>query len=169
MNLVSLARPLPAPMADHGAHQIPKARMADIPQLLALINGYAAQGLMLARSEFEMAENIRDFTVAEEGAAILGCGALHFYASGGAEVRALAVHPAAQNHGLGRLLVEALEEEARGFGVPTLFAFTYVPRFFSKLGYREVERGELALKAWRDCLRCLKFQCCDKIAMIKPL
>jgi len=32
-----------------------------------------------------------------------------------------------------------------------------------------VERGELPLKAWKDCLRCPKFQACDEIAMRKHL
>ena len=42
-------------------------------------------------------------------------------------------------------------------------------QFFRKLGFVEVERGELPLKAWRDCLRCPKFQCCDEVAMLKVL
>ena len=37
--------------------------MADIPALLALINSVAGRGLLLPRTEFEMAENIRDFSV----------------------------------------------------------------------------------------------------------
>jgi hypothetical protein len=40
--------------------------------------------------------------------------------------------------------------------------------FFST-GFREVERGELPLKVWKDCLRCPKFQCLDEIAMLKAL
>ena len=40
-----------------------KASMPDIHALLQLINGYAAQGVMLPRTEFEMSENIRDFTL----------------------------------------------------------------------------------------------------------
>jgi len=38
-----------------------KAAMQDIPDLLDLINGYAAKGIMLPRTEFEMSENMRDF------------------------------------------------------------------------------------------------------------
>ncbi len=33
-----------------------KASMQDIPALLALINGYAAKGIMLSRTEFEMSD-----------------------------------------------------------------------------------------------------------------
>jgi amino-acid N-acetyltransferase len=71
--------------------------------------------------------------------------------------------------GIGRALVEALEEEAQTHDLHSLFAFTYVAGFFSKLGFEEVDRGELPLKAWKDCLRCPKFQACDEIAVLKRL
>jgi N-acetylglutamate synthase-like GNAT family acetyltransferase len=29
--------------------------------------------------------------------------------------------------------------------------FTYLPEFFRKVEFREVERGELPLKVWKDC------------------
>ena len=41
--------------------------MHDIPPILDLINGYAAKGVMLPRTEFEMSEAIRDFTVVMPG------------------------------------------------------------------------------------------------------
>jgi amino-acid N-acetyltransferase len=146
-----------------------KATMRDIPAILQLINGYARQGIMLPRNEFELSEGIRDFTVLYDGERLLGCAALHFYGPTLAEVRSLAVHPESKGAGAGRLLMEALEQEARAFDLDILFAFTYVPGFFQKMGYSEVERGELPLKAWKDCLRCPKFQACDEIAVLKPL
>jgi amino-acid N-acetyltransferase len=146
-----------------------KAAMPDIHALLDLINDYAAKGIMLPRTEFEMSENIRDFTLVFSGAQLIGCGALHFYSPTVAEVRSLAVHPEAKNQGIGRILVEALEEEARQFQLHSIFAFTYVDKFFAHLGFKEVERGELPLKVWKDCLRCPKFQACDEIAVLKHL
>ena len=146
-----------------------KAGMSDIAPLLELINGYAAKGIMLPRTEFEMSENIRDFSVVYSGANLIGCGALHFYSPVVGEVRSLAVDPNWTTHGAGRRIVEALIEEARQFSLDAVFAFTYVPDFFRKLNFQEVERGELPLKAWKDCLRCPKFQCCDEIAMVRVL
>ncbi|MCU0247622.1 MAG: N-acetyltransferase [Bryobacter sp.] len=148
---------------------IRKARMSDIGGLLKLINGYARDGIMLPRNEFELSESIRDFTVAVEGDTLVGCAALHFYGPSIAEVRSLAVAPETKGGGTGRLLMEALEREAVEFDLDALFAFTYVPGFFTKLGYVEVDRGELPLKAWKDCLRCPKFQACDEIAVLKML
>ena len=146
-----------------------KARMGDIDRLMALINGYAREGIMLPRNEFELSESIRDFTVLTEGGNLVGCAALHFYGPTLAEVRSLAVDPAAKGKGAGHLLMDALEREAREFDLEALFAFTYVVGFFQKMGYLEVSRGDLPLKAWKDCLRCPKFQACDEIAVVKRL
>ncbi len=146
-----------------------KAIMRDIPEILGLINGYANQGIMLPRTEFELAEGIRDFVVAEESGSLRGCGALHFYTPAAAEVRSLGVLPTEKGRGIGRLIVEELEKEARHFGLESIFAFTYVPGFFGQLGYAQVDRGLLPQKAWKDCLRCPKFQNCDEIAVHKSI
>ena len=149
--------------------EVRKASMQDIPPLLELINGYAAKGIMLARTEFELSENMRDFTVAYDGNRLAGCGALHFYSPTVGEVRSLAVAESHKTHGIGRLIVEALVYEAKMYGLDAAFAFTYVPGFFSRVGFHEVERGELPLKAWKDCLRCPKFNNCDEIAVLRVL
>ncbi len=79
------------------------------------------------------------------------------------------VDPGAQGQGLGKILVASLEREAIVNDLHTVFAFTYVPDFFCKLGFHEVDRGILPLKVWKDCWRCPKFQCCDEIAVMKTL
>ena len=167
-NVLDLARPDRA-FTNEIALTIRKASMTDIHSLLNLINGYAAKGIMLPRTEFEMSENIRDFTLVFSGEKLVGCGALHFYSPTIGEVRSLAVHPGSESQGIGRVLVQALEKDAREFHLHTIFAFTYVDKFFARLGFTEVERGELPLKAWKDCLRCPKFQSCDEIAVVKHL
>ena len=146
-----------------------KARMSDIPALIALINGFAHDGIMLPRTEFELSEGIRDFTVVLVDGRIVGCAALHFYGPTIAEVRSLAVDRSLHGAGAGQALMGALEREAYDYELEVVFAFTYVPGFFAKMGYHEVERGELPLKAWKDCLRCPKFQACDEIAVLKIL
>ena len=146
-----------------------KAGMRDIPGILGLINSYAAKGVMLPRTEFEMSEAIRDFTVIVHATELLGCGALHFYSPTVGEIRSLAVAEQAKTQGVGRKLVEALTAEARSYELDAVFAFTYVVDFFSKVGFRVVEPGVLPLKAWKDCLRCPKFQCCDEVAVVRVL
>jgi amino-acid N-acetyltransferase len=149
--------------------EVRKAAMHDIPALLELINGYAAKGIMLPRTEFEMSENMRDFMVAYAGSQLVGCGALHFYSPTVGEIRSLAVAESHKTHGIGRLIVDSLVYEAKLYGLDAAFAFTYVPGFFARVGFHEVERGELPLKAWKDCLRCPKFHACDEIAVVRVL
>jgi amino-acid N-acetyltransferase len=149
--------------------ELRKARMSDIAPVLRLINGYAALGIMLPRTEFENSEHIRDFSVAYSGGRLVGCGALHFYSPTTGELRSLAVDQSAKAHGVGRRLVESLVAEASDYSLDAVFAFTYVPDFFRKVGFTEVERGALPLKAWKDCVRCPKFQCCDEIAVMRVL
>jgi amino-acid N-acetyltransferase len=146
-----------------------KAAMRDIQPILDLINGYAAKGLMLPRTEFELSESIRDFSVVTLDNQLLGCGALHFYTPTIGEIRSLAVREDAKINGVGRRLVESLVAEAEEHGLDAVFAFTYVTGFFEKTGFRAVERGALPLKAWKDCLRCPKFQACDEVAMLRVL
>jgi len=149
--------------------EVRKARMSDIPDLLALINGYAARGIMLPRTEFEISESIRDFSVALAAGELVGCGGLHFYSPVVGEIRSLAVREEAKTHGVGRQLVETLVNEAGEFSLTCVFAFTYVADFFRKVGFDEVERGALPLKVWKDCLRCPKFQSCDEVAVMRVL
>jgi amino-acid N-acetyltransferase len=151
------------------ALEVRKARMCDIAPILDLINGYAAKGIMLPRTELELSEHIRDFSVVLSDGRLLGCGALHFYTPTTAEIRSLAVAESAKTKGVGRRVVEALVDEALDYDLDGVFAFTYVPEFFRKVGFREVERGALPLKAWKDCLRCPKFQCCDEIPVVRIL
>ena len=166
MASISVSIPLEASIS---TLTVRKAAMRDIRPLLALINDYASDGVMLPRTEFEMSENIRDFTVVYSGKNLLACGALHFYTPTSGEVRSLAVDPTLKTQGLGRLVVSTLEEEAVANDLHAIFAFTYVANFFRKLGFRAVERGVLPLKVWKDCLRCPKFQHCDEIAVLKAL
>jgi len=157
------------PVRPRPEFSIRKAGMHDIRPILDLINGYAAQGIMLPRTEFEVSEDIRDFSVISAAGRLVGCGALHFYTPAIGEIRSLAVAQDAKTHGAGRRLIEALTGEAESYSLDAVFAFTYVAEFFRKMGFQEVERGALPLKAWKDCLRCPKFQCCDEIAVIRIL
>ena len=141
------------------------AQLSDIPALLRLINGYASQAVMLPRTELELCESLRDFLVATDHGELAGCGALHFYTPHMAELRSLAVSPDKTRSGVGQKVSLALLDEARRIGVDVVFVFTYVPRFFERLGFRGVDRGALPLKTWKDCLRCPMFHACDEIAL----
>lgn len=148
---------------------IRKATVKDVPAMAALVNGFASGQQMLPRSQHQLFQNVRDFVVALDGDELVGCGAMHVVWENIAEVRSLAVANHWQGQGIGRLVVEALMEEARGLGLPRLFALTYQQAFFERMGFAVVARESLPHKIWGDCLDCPRFPNCDEIAMARDL
>ncbi len=148
---------------------IRSARPTDAQAVHDLIEVYANQRLMLPRTLMQIYENIRDYSVAEDSGTVVGVGALHYFWEDLAEVRALAVAPSHQHLGIGKQIVDHLIEEARGMGLARVFAFTYVPTFFGRLGFEPVPHSSLPLKVWKDCINCSFFNNCNEIAMIKNL
>lgn len=143
-----------------------KADIGDAKQIYELVNEFAGRGDMLPRTTGEVYETLRDFFVVREGSRLLACVALHIVWEGLAEVRSLAVREGQQAQGLGAMLVEACLEEARELGLRTVFALTYRPGFFEKLGFRQADVMTLPRKVWNECYRCPKFPSCNEIAMV---
>ncbi|MFW5857823.1 MAG: N-acetyltransferase [Planctomycetota bacterium] len=148
---------------------IRKAHMRDVKAIQALVNAFADAGRMLPVSLVDLYDRLRDFFVWEEDGRVLGVLALHFTWEGLAEVRSLAVADEAQGRGIARALVERGLEEARQYDCTRVFALTYVPDFFRKLGFRDIEKGELPHKVWADCVKCPKFPDCDEVAVAVDL
>jgi amino-acid N-acetyltransferase len=148
---------------------IRKAVMGDAQDIQRLVNEHAGKGLMLALSLSEIYEHVRDFIVWEKGGRVVGACALHVIWENLAEIRSLAVEEGFQRHGKGSKLVEACLREARGMGIGRVFALTYQNAFFTRLGFRRVEKSELPHKVWNDCLKCPKFPGCDEEAFLVDL
>jgi amino-acid N-acetyltransferase len=146
--------------------QVEKAKIADVPRMHKLINGFADRGQMLARPLSEIYESIRDFFVIREGEEIIACAALHVAWSDLAEIRSVAVAEDRQKKGLGAILVAACLKEAEELGIKTIFCFTYRPEFFKQQKFVDIDKMELPRKVWTDCFRCPKFPNCDEIALI---
>lgn len=143
---------------------------ADAAPLAAILAAYAAEGKLLPRSADELLENIRDFQVhpAADGSPA-GCCALRIYSADLGEIRSLAVSPGAGGHGAGSALIAACEADARRLGITRVFALTYIPDFFLRLGYQVVSKETLPQKIWRDCFKCAHFPNCGEIAVVKHL
>jgi len=146
-----------------------KARTADAQQVHDLVNAFAGRGEMLPRTMGEVYENLRDFFVVRRGDDVLGCVALHIVWEDLAEVRSLAVREESQAVGLGALMVQACIDEARRLGLKRLFALTFKPGFFEKLGFQQADVMTLPQKVWNECYRCPKFPSCNEIAMVLDL
>ncbi len=161
----SLALFMPLPPSDE-MPIIRPARVSDVPQMAQLVNSYAAQGLMLPKSDAQLYNNVRDFVVADDDGTVVGCGGLKVTWRDLAEIMSLAVAPSYQGRGIGRELVLPLIEEARALGIPTVFSLTYQIGFFAKLGFQIVPKHTLSQKVWQDCVFCPKQDRCDETAMI---
>ena len=149
---------------------IRKARMGDVKAVQKLIAEYARKGDMLPRSLSEIYENLRDYFVyLEEGGQVIGSAAIHIMWEDLAEVRSLAVRDGHMRRGVGTQLVEACISEAIVLGITRVFALTYKPEFFEKLGFVRVDKSELPQKIWTDCLKCSKFPDCDEVALVSDL
>lgn len=141
------------------------ARIADARQIHQLLLQFARQGEMLPSSLAEIYEFIRDFYVFEVDGEVVGTVRLHVSWADLAEVRSLAVATSQAGHGIGRQLVQSCLDEAGELGVRKVFALTYKPGFFAKLGFSEIDKADLPQKIWRDCINCAKFPECDEIAV----
>ena len=152
--------PIPPPLRAR------KARPADAAAVHRLVSHYAAQGLLLPRSEEEIREHISRFLVLEDDGRVIGCVALETYGADLAEVRSLALDPATRGRGLGARLVQFALAEAKRRRFARVFAVTHAPEFFRRQGFARTSRHALPEKIARDCCTCLKEPCCELIAVV---
>jgi amino-acid N-acetyltransferase len=146
-----------------------RATIEHVEPIMDLVNGLAAQGVMLPRSPASIVEKLRDFVVAYVDGKFAGCGALAVIWTDIAEIRSIAVDPKFQKFGIGRDIALRLIDDAEELGIARVMAFTYVLGFFEKLGFEVVEHSTLPHKVFTDCLNCPKFHKCDEIAVVKVL
>ena len=151
---------------------IRKAVIGDVTFIHRLLSDYANKGLLLPRPLSELYDHLRDHFVVEDdrtGNSLIGVSALAISWEDLAEIRSLAVSEDHQGQGLGSRLVETCLEEARVLGLKRVFVLSYVPDFFIKMGFKEVDKSVLPHKIWADCLRCPKFPDCDETALMIQL
>jgi len=139
--------------------------MGDVRTIHALLQGFADQGLLLARSISSLYDQLRDFIVYDEGG-VQGVCSLHISWDNLAEIRSLAVSREMQGRGIGARLVGSCLDEAESLEIERVFVLTYQADFFRKLGFVDKDKRELPHKIWSDCLHCPKFPDCDEEALL---
>ena len=149
---------------------IRKAIIKDIKKIHMLLAYYGKKGDMLARPLSNLYDHVRDFIVYEDKEQeIIGCCALQFCWEDIAEIRSLAVQENYIRKKIGSILIEKAIEEAELFGIKKIFTLTYKPDFFKTHHFYKIDRSELPLKIWSDCITCVKFPDCDETAMIREI
>ena len=152
---------------------IRKAIAGDIKAIHRIVNHYADQGLMLPRPLSELYDHLRDYFVSSTPPSQGGlddnvhgvCG-LGICWEDLAEIKSLAVSSDHQGRGIGSQLVGRCLEEARLLGLKKVFILTYIADFFTRLGFKEVEKSSLPQKIWADCSKCPKQDNCDEEALM---
>jgi len=143
-----------------------KARISDAKTIQKIINVHASNDEMLPRSLNQIYESLRDFNVCEVEGEVRGCCALHILWEDLAEIRSVAIASEYQGLGIGKTLVETAIGEAGDLGLPGVFLLTYKPDYFSRFGFRVIEKSALPHKVWKDCINCPKFPDCGEVAMM---
>ena len=158
------------PFDPAGPVYVRPARIADMLQVEPMINGFAAQNLMLPKTREQLVRLFREFVVAvDDNGRVVGCGGLRIFSPTLAEVISLAVDPVTQGTGIGGRIVERLVEDAETLGITTVFALTLRDGFFHRLGFRTVPKEMFPAKVWSDCRSCPKLHACDEIAVVKEV
>ncbi len=144
------------------------ARVSDVPGIHELVGVFAEKKLMIRRTMAELYESITEFCVAvDDDNHVVGCAALHVFWEDLSEIRCLAVAEQLQGIGLGRRLVDWCWDRARALEVKSVFALTNSVDFFSRCGYRVIEKSELPQGIWNECVRCPAFPECKETALIR--
>ncbi len=151
------------------------AEAGDVPAIVAMVNGFADQNVMLPRTPESVRHTLGDWLVAvaatpgPDTPPVLACGALVALNDTLAEVRSLAVHESQQGKGLGGQIVLDLVELARQRGFRQVCALTLREQFFVRLGFELVDRWSISPKVWQACIYCRKFHHCDEVAVLMNL
>lgn len=147
-----------------------KAKLIDIKDMQRLVTSEVEDGVILKRSEDEVATNIRSYILAKEDTEIVGYAALHIHSYRLAEIRSLVVSKEHRGEGIGQKLVSYTLDEAESLGIEEVLVLTYLPEFFKKMNFVEIDKESIPEhKIWADCIKCIHFPVCNEISLICKL
>ena len=151
--------------------ELVKASLCDIPDMQAMVEQEVKDGVILNRTEDEVATNIRSYVLAKEEGKLVGYTALHIHSPRLAEIRSLIVSEAYRGKNVGKEMVEFTLKEAKFLGVKEdVLVLTYLPLFFEKLGFVEMNKELIPEhKIWADCIKCIHFPVCNEVALVYKL
>ncbi|XVQ85573.1 amino-acid N-acetyltransferase [Microbispora siamensis] len=130
-----------------------RARTPDVRAIRRLVDAYSGVGpRLLKKSTVTLYEDVQEFWVAETGGQVVGCGALHVLWEDLAEIRTVAVDPAARGGGVGHRIVAALIETARDLGVRRVFCLTFAVEFFARHGFTPIQGTPVSQEVYAELL-----------------
>lgn len=151
--------------------QLVKAKLKDIEDMQSIVVDEVKDGVILKRSEDEVATNIRSYVLAKDGEKLVGYAALHIHSVRLAEIRSLIVAKEYRSQKVGQRLVEFTLKEAEELScLQEVLVLTYLPDFFKKLHFTEIDKESIPEhKIWADCIKCIHFPVCNETSLIYRL
>jgi len=147
-----------------------KAKLSDIQKMQDLVLPEVESGVILVRSDDEIATNIRSYTLCFKDAQLIGFCALHVHTEYLAETRSLIVKDGFRGNKIGENLVKRCLDEAKDLGLQKVLTLTYKQQFFERLGFVEIAKETIPEhKIWADCIKCKHFPVCNEVSLIKIL
>ncbi len=151
-------------------YTITKPNLCDISSMRNLVLPEVKKGIILDRSEDEMANAIRSYSIIRIDGNIIAFSALHIHSMQLGEIRSLVVKDEYRRKGLALALIKYLLDEAMAIQLREVLTLTYKREVFEKIGFKEIAKDKLPNhKIWTDCVKCTHFPICDEIALIKAL
>lgn len=145
---------------------IRNAKKSDAKKIHELLAIYAERKLLLPRTVQNIAKSIGRFSVAVSDGKLVGCCAVRDYGNNLFEMRSLAVDKNFAGRGIGTLLIKYNLEKLRDKSGLRIFALTYRPNLFIRLGFKRVSKNMFPEKIWNDCSVCAKKEYCDEDAVL---
>jgi amino-acid N-acetyltransferase len=138
----------------------------NIENMQKLVKKEVDDGIILHRSDDEIATTIRSYICVAVDEKLVGFVALHIHSKNLAEVRSLVISEQFRGYGFGKGLVLKCLEEAKELKIKELLSLTYQDKFFEKLGFKQIEKETIPeQKIWADCVKCKYFPICNEIAL----
>lgn len=151
--------------------RVERANETDLPELVALNNRFAPQGLTLSRTEEFAYAHLADYRIVRDAdGGVIACVALDEYSPSVVELISLAVSPDAQGVGYGKVLIAAAQQLAQRRGYAELFAVSYSDDLFLECGFERAALDQYPEKISRySKIDQTELQVGEKHCFRKPL
>jgi amino-acid N-acetyltransferase len=141
----------------------------DIDEIFKLIIPLSEEKRLLPRDRKEIRGDLTRTWVGERHGKLVATVCMIEFSPVLWEVRALAVHEGYRTAGYGSQLLKKAMQKLREQNIKLLpyrvFALTYIPEFFTRLGFRLTSKDQFPEKVYDVCQYCARVHDCKEIAV----
>lgn len=136
--------------------RVRRARTNDVSAMVELMAPLVERRILLGKDLVELYGAVPEFMVAVDADdRVIGYGAVHVMWENLGEVRTLGVSQEWLGRGVGHLLLDSIEQQARELGLSQLFCLTFEVDFFERHGFSAVSEDTqlVAAEVYAELLR----------------